>query len=111
VFAACHGSVAGVSSRGDVSRKCITLQDVRLFYPDTSAGRRDAKRAFVLFSNNPAATVNMQQVEDAVLDIYTARGNIAKSLSNTESMISSLQGCLAGVATNTLRMPANASFS
>eukprot|EP00873_Tetraselmis_striata_P024661 jgi/Tetstr1/444925/TSEL_032743.t1 len=85
----------GNVSRAEANPTSINLKDVRLFYPDTAEGKRDAKRAFSLFSNNPQASVTMQQVVDAVLEIYTARGNIAKSLSNTESMIGSLQSCLA----------------
>mmetsp|Transcript_46837 Transcript_46837/g.117251 ORF Transcript_46837/g.117251 Transcript_46837/m.117251 type:complete len:849 (+) Transcript_46837:187-2733(+) len=82
--------------RGKASKRpFITLQDVELFYPDTNEGKRQAESAFFLFAQDPKAKVNMNSVVDAVMAIYKARGNIAASLSNTETMIDSLRGSLA----------------
>eukprot|EP00873_Tetraselmis_striata_P005195 jgi/Tetstr1/425459/TSEL_015906.t1 len=79
----------------DSWRQYITYQDVELFFPDSADGRRDARSAFGLFASNRSAKVYRQQVTDTVLNIYKDRSNISASLSNTDTMVKSLQGCLA----------------
>jgi hypothetical protein len=76
-------------------RPFFTYQDVKLFFPDTVEGKKEARTAFSLFAIDRKSKVTAEQVMDAVMSIHKDRSNISASLHNTQSMVKSLQGCLA----------------
>jgi len=80
----------------DSCRRYITLEDFQDFYPDDKAGKAQALASFNMFALNPRERVAKDQVVDSVMDIFKQRANIAASLTNTESMMSSLHAGLGG---------------
>eukprot|EP00192_Tetraselmis_astigmatica_P003590 CAMPEP_0117676600 /NCGR_PEP_ID=MMETSP0804-20121206/16262_1 /TAXON_ID=1074897 /ORGANISM="Tetraselmis astigmatica, Strain CCMP880" /LENGTH=544 /DNA_ID=CAMNT_0005485755 /DNA_START=98 /DNA_END=1730 /DNA_ORIENTATION=+ len=79
----------------DAFRDYITLQDLRLFYTDDQPGRKKAYKAFKIFSSDPNAKVAKQEVIRQVEGLFVSRSEIAASLSDTETMMNSLEGGLA----------------
>mmetsp|Transcript_11428 Transcript_11428/g.27132 ORF Transcript_11428/g.27132 Transcript_11428/m.27132 type:complete len:189 (+) Transcript_11428:507-1073(+) len=78
-------------------KKTINLQDICLFFKDDKEGRANAARAFRIFSRNPQDQITKQQVIETVEQLFKERSDIATSLSNTDSMMNSLEAGLAGV--------------
>eukprot|EP00873_Tetraselmis_striata_P006968 jgi/Tetstr1/427232/TSEL_017419.t1 len=78
----------------DKSRKYITMSDFRLLFKDDKKGRDRALSSFNLFATDPDAHVTKSQVVDSVLEIFKERSNLAMSLTNTQSMMESLERAL-----------------
>jgi len=78
----------------DKSRKYITISDFQLLFKDDKKGRASALSSFNLFATDPDAHVTKAQVVDSVLEIFKERSNLAMSLTNTQSMMGSLERAL-----------------